>query len=142
MPSDDASGARLPAVDCAQLMDEIAVSLRPRALERRLQLEVICPPSCMLAIDAAVLRQLLLELLGVAIDLAHAGSVIFVLRPGVGGITDFVISNTTAGGEPPVQQALQTTLQRARSMAAAIGGRIVHKHDAGGASIFMLILGA
>src|SRR5215207_640379 len=93
-------------VDCQELLEEVATSLRPLAEMKSLQFEVIIPPSkIVLQTDRRALSQILINLTNNAIKFTNAGSVRIELSQQMEGepgrfATKFSVEDTGTGIQP------------------------------------------
>ena len=70
---------KLEAVDCAELLEEVAVTLRPMAAEKGLALEVAPSDVAAITTDRRALHQILINLTNNALKFTDAGSVRLLL---------------------------------------------------------------
>jgi len=155
---------QLEPVDCQDLLQEVATSLRPLAEMKSLGFEIIAPPTkIILQTDRRALSQILINLANNAIKFTEAGSVHIELNQHLEGepgrmITEFTVEDTGTGIQPDDQLRLfhafeqvdNSTTRRhegtglglylSQKLAGLLGGHIEVQSVYGQGSTFKLVI--
>ncbi|MGZ3199296.1 MAG: PAS domain-containing sensor histidine kinase [Croceibacterium sp.] len=152
----------LEPVDCRAVVDEVAATLRPQAVGKRLEFSVHLPSHpLVLRTDQRALRQIVLNLAGNAIKFTERGSVhLSLLETTDGGsegteirVEDSGIGISAADQEklfgafsrigntrPDAPEGTGLGLHLSRKLAGLLGARIEFSSESGRGSTFSLIL--
>jgi PAS domain S-box-containing protein len=152
------------AVDCREVIDDVAATLRPQALDKGLVFAVHTPEQpLVLRTDRRALSQIVLNLVGNAIKFTERGSVSLTLHaepvPGTGtSCTEIRIDDTGIGipladhdklfaafsrintARPNAPEGTGLGLHLSQKLAELLGGKIVFRSEAGKGSSFSLVL--
>lgn len=144
-------------VNCQEVLEEVAMSLRPLAQAKHLGFEVIVPVTPVkIHTDRSTLSQILSHLVKNAIEATQRGSVCIELRRRMDGgsskvFTEFSVEDTGRGMQPeelvrlfkdsknPGNSAAQSLFQ-SQLLADSLGGRLEWMSIFGQGSIFRLVL--
>jgi protein-histidine pros-kinase len=149
-------------VDCGQVLEEVATTLRPLAAQKGLTLDVRTPARAVVVdTDRRALSQILLNLGNNACKFTEHGGVTLELEAGgpAGSAAEFRVTDTgvgiraedqarlfqpfvrLAGGEIPDQAGSGLGLHLSQRLAELMGGRITLESEYGRGSRFNLTLG-
>jgi protein-histidine pros-kinase len=120
-------------VDCRELLDEVAASLRSLAEDKGLELAVDPGAARVLAsTDRRALSQILINLVGNAIKFTEEGSISLTVQQGRNGSasTRFLITDTGVGIAPQDREALFQAFEQ-------IGGSATRRHDGTGLGLYI-----
>jgi protein-histidine pros-kinase len=152
---------KLVPIDCKEVIDEIAASLRPQAEAKGLELTLTVPRVLTLRTDRRALSQIVINLVNNAIKFTERGSVhiraerrekngnraleIDVEDTGVGirpedQVTLFAAFSQVPSRAGHVQEGTGLGLHLSQKLAEALGGRIELKSEYGKGSTFTLVL--
>ena len=151
----------LVPVDCKEVIDEVAASLRPQAEAKGLEFSVAVPQALVVRSDRRALSQIVINLANNAIKFTERGSVrIVALRREENGsrTSEISVEDTGIGIRPEGQKKLFGAftqvddsasrryegtglgLHLSQKLAEALGGRIELKSEYGRGSTFTLVL--
>jgi PAS domain S-box-containing protein len=144
---------KLEPIDCAEIVHEVADTLRPLAEGKGLKLEVNAPRETMLNTDRRALSQILINLLNNAIKFTENGSIKIDIGRKNGAVS-VAVSDTGIGIKPEDQAKLFDAfaqlersgssrqegtglgLHLSQKLAELLGGRIGLKSEPGKGSVF------
>lgn len=152
---------QIEAINCKELLDEVAVGLKPLAAAKSIELEVRAPRESVVQADRRSLRQILINLANNAIKFTDKGVVRLVLSKDsdeVGNVTRFSVIDTGCGIKAEDQEQLFAAFQQiggeganpyegtglglyiSQTLATAMGAEIVFQSEFGQGSTFTLEL--
>jgi PAS domain S-box-containing protein len=151
----------IEAVDGRELLQEVALGLRPLADEKGIELVVLAPDNLQVSCDRRALRQILIHLTNNAIKFTDQGEVrmeLGQLGRGPGGRTRFSVIDTGCGIKPQDQERLTAAFERiggstarpyegtglglyiCQTLAVLMGATITFESELGVGSSFVLVL--
>jgi PAS domain S-box-containing protein len=149
------------AIDCKELLDEVAMGLKPLAAAKSIEIEVSAPSGSVVHADHRSLRQILINLANNAIKFTDEGIVRLVLSrdaDDVGAVTRFSVIDTGRGIKAEDQEQLFAAFQQiggaganpyegtglglyiSQTLATAMGAEITFRSEFGQGSTFTLEL--
>jgi protein-histidine pros-kinase len=152
---------RPESIDCDELLNEVAVGLKPLAAEKGIGLEVCTPDPSLVHTDRRSLRQILINLANNAIKFTDDGAVRLELSrqsDDAGTVTRFTVIDTGCGIKAEDQEQLFAAFQQigseganpyegtglglyiSQTLATAIGAEIAFRSEFGTGSTFTLEL--
>ena len=123
----------LESIDCSELLEEVAATLRPMAAEKGLSLEVVPSDVAPITSDRRALHQILINLTNNAIKFTDAGSVRLVLSQelaGVAPVTRLSVVDTGRGIKVADQAKLFAAFEQ-------IGGGTAQPYESTGLGLYI-----